>query len=52
MYAVGWGTTSYGGSSSPDLRNVPLNYYSDSICEDIYSKFNGECQLCSGNFEI
>lgn len=31
-YAVGWGATSYGGSTSRKLRNVRLNIYDGEMC--------------------
>jgi hypothetical protein len=31
-FAVGWGATSFGGSTSNNLRNVRLNIYDGEMC--------------------
>ena len=47
-YAVGWGSTYYGGPGSSQLRNVKLKVYDSSQC---FSYFNTDwnTQICAGD---
>ena len=48
-YAAGWGTTSSGASSTPNiLRNVKLTVYDGSSCSKVNSVFNWNGQICAG----
>ena len=37
LYAVGWGTTSSGGTSSTILKEVELPFVTDNVCQNAYS---------------
>ena len=48
-YAVGWGTTSSGASSTPNiLRNVKLTVYDGPSCNKVNDVFNWNGQICAG----
>ena len=50
-YAVGWGSTYYGGPGSSQLRNVKLSVYDNSLCTYTMSTLNKDwkTQLCAGD---
>lgn len=49
---IGWGTTSEGGDSSEDLREVDLPIVDDSTCGDSYGdRFFPDTMLCAGYAE-
>ena len=47
LYVSGWGTTQFGGSGSNILLESELNYVSSSECNEAYSGFIGEQELCA-----
>ena len=49
----GWGTTTSGGSISPQLRQVTVPYVLDEDCNS-YNMYDGrivgECMICAGEY--
>ncbi|XP_046402911.1 trypsin-7-like [Ischnura elegans] len=46
----GWGTTSSGGTGSPDLLHVLVPVVDDSVCDNVYSTMTDR-MLCAGSEE-
>ena len=49
-WAVGWGTTSFGGSKSTYLQNVKLFVYNGNTYCNRYQNTNWNTQICAGNY--
>ncbi|CAG2121751.1 unnamed protein product, partial [Medioppia subpectinata] len=46
---TGWGHTSFGGSGSPQLRQVSLPVWNNTWCDSSYSVDISDQMLCAGN---
>lgn len=49
-WAVGWGTTTYAGSTSDQLRQVGLSVYNATMCRFVQGRKDWSKQLCAGEY--
>jgi hypothetical protein len=52
-WIVGWGTVSFGGITSNQLKNAEITIYNDRYCENVLPEFikNWYSQICAGELE-